>query len=369
MLKEKKRVILFSPINRIGGIASWTKNLLAYIEEKGIVYVKHADASLYSVSETDTRLHRRIIIAIQQTPRLLKIYWKVLREENPYIVHRTCSGSLGFYRDILFTFIAKYYGVRSVVHFRFGRIPELCEKKNWEYRAMCWVIKHSYRSIIIDSPSYKVLCKDGYSDKIVLIPNPCASDVEKLAREEVQPKESDSYIFVGHLIKTKGVCELVQAFVEIPDDLELTLIGPYEKEMKIFLEQVASKKRNGRWLRIVGSKDKSFVLSAMKVATALVFPTYTEGFPNVVLEAIACGCPVLASGVAAIPDMLNRDSPLDACGICFESRSVEEILRTMQLFRSNPLKHFLFAQNGKKKVLKEYTLDAIFPLYEKVWNE
>lgn len=365
---KRQNVVLFSPINRIGGIASWTKNLLAYIEEKGIIYVKHADASLYSVSETDIRLHRRIVIAIQQTPHLLKIYCKALREENPYIVHRTCSGSLGFYRDILFTFIAEYYGVRSVVHFRFGRIPELCERKNWEYKAMRWVIKHSYRSIIIDSPSYKVLCNEGCSDKIALIPNPCGPDVEKLAREEVQPKKSDSYIFVGHLIKTKGVCELVRAFVEIPDDLELTLIGPYEKEMKISLEQIASKKGNGKWLHIVGSKDKSFVLSAMKEATALVFPTYTEGFPNVVLEAMACGCPVLASAVAAIPDMLNKDCPLDACGICFKSRSVEEILRTVQLFRSNPQKHFFFAQNGKKKVLKEYTLDAIFPLYENVWN-
>lgn len=368
MSKARRVVILFSPINRIGGIASWTKNILAYIEGKKNVCVKHADASLYNVSETDIRLYRRIIIAIQQTPHLLKIYWKALREENPDIVHRTCSGSLGFYRDILFTFISKCYGVRSVVHFHFGRVPDLCEQKNWEYRAMCWVIKHSYRTIIIDSLSYKALCKDGYSDKIALVSNPCAPDVEKLAREEVQSKKSDSYIFVGHLIKTKGVCELVQAFTEIPDDLELTMIGPYEKEMKLYLEQIALRKKNGVWLHIVGSKDKSDVLSAMKESTALVFPTYTEGFPNVVLEAMACGCPVLSSGVAAIPDMLNRDSPLDACGICFESRSVKEVVRSLQLFRSNPQKHLIYAENGKKKVLKEYVLDVVFPQYENVWN-
>jgi glycosyltransferase involved in cell wall biosynthesis len=333
-----------------------------------ITYIKYTNASLYKTNKTEQKFSKRIIIAIQQSPRMFIRLWRVLAKRHPTVVHRTCSGSLSFFRDIFFGILSNSYGARSVVHFHFGRIPDLCNKQNWEYKIMCMVIRYSYKTIVIDSPSYIALCKVGFSDKIVLIPNPCAQDVEKIAHETISPKKNDSYIFVGHLIKTKGIYELVNAFAKVPDRLDLTMIGPYNNKDKINLEQIAKKKADGIWLHIIGPKDKSYILNAMKSATAMVFPTYTEGFPNVVLESMACGCPILASKVAAIPDMLNNDDSSKSCGICFKSKSVDEIIVALNLFRSNKNIHSLYAINGKKKVLKEYTMETVFPMYEKIWN-
>lgn len=367
MCKLKYKTLLFTPLHQVGGIAVWTRTFLEYIQVNHINDIEYVDASLYVSNDASRNIFKRIFRGIAQTPRLFLKLKKALKLNRPKIVWRSCSGSWGLYREILYIWLCNRYGANSFIHFHFGRIPELCNNKNWEYKILCYVIKKSCKCIVIDEPSYKALEKVGFSSKISLIPNPCAFDIKKIAEKSIMHKKKDLYLFVGHVVKTKGVYELVEAFTAIPKDFELYLIGPYEEKERSHLEQIAQQKHLGKWLHIIGSKEKEYVLRAMQVATALILPTYTEGFPNVVLEAMACGCPILASRVAAIPDMINWNKE-DACGICFESQSVEEVIVALQQFCSKPQQHYIYALNGKKKVLSSYTLDKIYPLYESVLN-
>lgn len=360
-------VVLFSPLHQVGGIASWTKNILAYMQSKGISSIIHVDSSLHVSNDVNTSRLNRFIRGIWQTPRLFFALWKSLRINKPQYVWRTCSGSLGFYRDELFGLLCKIYGTRSVVHFRFGRVPILCKCKNWEYKVMCNVIKHSYKCIVIDRPSYDALCALGFKEKVVLIPNPCAPDVQVVANSLIINFKQDKYLFVGHVIKSKGIYELVKAFVDIPYELNLEVIGPYENSIKEDVEEIALLKDNGRWLIFSGVKDKSYIIESMKKAKALVLPSYTEGFPNVVLEAMACGCPVLATNVGAIPFMIDCDSDRP-CGICFEKHSVKSIVDVLNKFTSEEEMQKYYAINGKLKVLKSYTMDVVFPLYSSLFK-
>lgn len=365
MDRYKDKVLLFAPLNQVGGIAVWTRNLLEYIQANHMDYIVYVDASLCVKNDANRNSIARVYRGITQTIRLLLKLKKALEVNTPQKVWRSCSGSWGFYREVVYNWLCKKYGADSIIHFHFGRIPELCNKKNWEYKIMCKVIKDSRACIIIDQPSYEALCKAGFSRKIFLIPNPCAFDVKRVAEKSIMSKKIDSYLFVGHVVKAKGVYELVKAFTAMSENLELCLMGPYEEKDRVYLERIASQKQLGKWLHIIGPKEKEYVLMAMQKATALILPSYTEGFPYVILEAMACGCPILASRVAAIPDMINWNRE-DTCGICFESQSIEEVIGGVQLFRSRPQQHHIYALNGKKKVLDAYTLENIYPLYESV---
>ena len=263
--------------------------------------------------------------------------------------------------------IAKFFNVDVVFHYHFGRIPVLEKKKNWEWKLLLKNIRDSKHVIVIDPLSKDALDRNGLSGKVSYIPNPCSTKLTKIAECEVLEKNIDSFIFVGHVIPTKGVYELVKAFTEIDKSLNLTIIGLVNNNIKEELKQISKQKENGKWLSIVGNKDLSFVYKQMKYATALVLPSYTEGFPNVVLEAMACGCPVIATNVGAIPDMLSIGSRDDSCGICVEPCSVEKLKEGLMNFISSAQKQKEFAENGKRRILTEYTMDNIFGQYKKVW--
>ena len=361
--------LFFSPLRPTGGIATWTFNMLEHIRIHHIENVYHVDASIRFKNAEAHSKYKWLLSSILDTLILVVCFWKALRKYKPYCVHVTTSASAALYKDRIYLFIASFFKVNVVLHYHFGRIPELAKQRNWEWKKLLSCVRRAKHAIVIDPMSYEVLCKEGFKEKVSYIPNPCSPLVEAIAKQAVQKKQQNKFIFVGHVIPTKGVYELVEAFTQLKEDVVLEIIGLCSEEVKMSLLKIASRKAGGKWLAIVGNKSRDYVLEEMKTAEALVLPSYTEGFPNVVLEAMACGCPVLATRVGAIAEMLSENLKEEACGICMTSHETADIYDVIERFlRANEIEKRDFAANGKKKVLRSYTMDRVFPQYERCWN-
>ena len=160
--------------------------------------------------------------------------------------------------------------------------------------------------------------------------------------------------------------ELVEGCSKIPN-IELRIVGKCIPEMKEELLSLAKRKVDDiSWLKFVGEVSHEEVIREFNQADLFVFPSYSEGFPNVILEAMACGCPIVSSDVGAIPEMLDING--DACGICFKSRSANEVKRAIDclLLDESQKKHF--SQKAKKRVNEMYSIPKVWQQLVEIWK-
>jgi glycosyltransferase involved in cell wall biosynthesis len=365
------KILVLSPLPPpSGGIASWTKNILGYysVKQKGLKLI-HQNTAIKYREITNINMFSRIVGGYRSTISVIKNLLKNIAMLDIDVIHLTSSGSFALLKDLLILYIASKKSIPVVVHFHFGRIPQLVNNKNWEWYLLYKVIKKSNQVIVLDDTSYNLLCKEGFNN-IANIANPISIKLELLSKElrlsEVSNYNIGRIVFIGHVVATKGVFELVRSCIELEDVKELVIIGSYETDIKNELEKLANVRDNGKWLNFTGNIDKENVYKELQQATILVLPSYTEGFPNVIIEAMAMGCPVIGTAVGAIPEMLDVKTDIP-CGICVPPMNILELSSSIKTLLENKNLRDLFKERAIHKVLNSYTLDSLSKKYETLW--
>jgi glycosyltransferase involved in cell wall biosynthesis len=159
--------------------------------------------------------------------------------------------------------------------------------------------------------------------------------------------------FTGRLSPEKGVLNFVKAIPDIlqfDKDIQFVIAG--EGELKSEIEEFLVGHALSDSCRLVGwvsHEDLPLYFNDLKL---LVLPSFTEGLPNVILEAMACGTPVLATPVGAIPDYI-RDGET---GFLMSNNSEESISKNV-IRALNHSKIEQVAANGRILIENEFTFE------------
>jgi glycosyltransferase involved in cell wall biosynthesis len=364
-------VLLISPLPPpVGGIATWTPNIINYFaRDENNITMTLLNSALRGKSITSNSLALRVYSGIYTFLWIIFKFRKIIKVSRPGIIHLVSSSSLALFKDYVLVRLAKNLKIPVIMHWRFGRIPSLAAKRNWEWKLLNAVIKRSAFSIVIDSQSYNTLQNEGFSN-IVNIPNPLGLDIEqksKVLHGRINERQQAQLIYVGHILRSKGVYELTEACSQLPFVKNLLLIGPCEENVRKELKAVARKRDNGVWLNLIGELNKDQVLEYMFTSPVLVLPSYTEGFPNAVIEGMAMGCAIIATDVGAIPEMLDIKSK-KPCGICVPPYNVNMLKEAISELMLDPKKTEVMGKNGVAKVFNNYTFEKIAEQYISVWE-
>jgi len=161
----------------------------------------------------------------------------------------------------------------------------------------------------------EMVCMGIEREKISVIYN--GVDHQKFGVTTEAPLSGDYLLYVGNLKHDKGVTELIKGFASICDNYpELTLVFAGSGIEKKHLTELSKTLNITDKVKLLGSVEHHKLPALITHAKALALPSYNEGVPNVVLEAMACGTPVLATKVGGIPEIVNEKS----CGKLIEVR-------------------------------------------------
>ena len=360
-------VLLAAPYGGVvGGISRWTQNLLDFYNKEG-----KGDCNIdllptgRSVVLKGGHFIYRFKMAFKDYRSILRNYNRKLKKEHYDVMHLCSTASVGLLRDIYMLKAAKKKGIKTSIHFHCGRIPYLYEKRNWEQKLLHRVMVLADKVIVIDRKSYDTLLELGYAN-VELLPNPLTSFVMDIVNENNTIKREDHKVmFAGHIVLTKGVYELVEACKQIPN-ISLKMIGRVTNDMR---EQmiVAAGEGYQSWLEIVGELPYEDTIKEMMSAGVFVLPTYSEGFPNVIIESMACGCPIVTTDVGAIPEMLDIDNGFNN-GICVKPKDVEGLKRAIEKMLNDRDYAIACGRNAQNRVAELYLMPIVWKNINSIWK-
>ena len=121
--------------------------------------------------------------------------------------------------------------------------------------------------------------------------------------------EAELVLFVGRLDPAKGIVELLEAFASLVSrrpNLRLVYVGdgPGGEQLRHKAKDFALEDR----IVLIGACPSEKVAQWLAAANVLALPSYSEGYPNVVIEALSCGRPVIATNVGGILELVNEKS-------------------------------------------------------------
>lgn len=360
MNKKILKVAMVAPVPPpYGGIGNWVLLLDEYVQKRNDIQFLHINTAPVSRGLDGRSLWDRVVTQGLIMFRLRKELENAIRENKVDVVHITTSGQMAIVRDIAMLKIAKKYGIHSVYHIRFGRIPEIALKNNREWKLIHKAMRIADQVIAIDHKTENAIHEFAPEVNVCYVPNPFdmakVSGIQKAELRKV-------VIFIGWVVKTKGIEELLQAWGRVQNrfnDWILRIVGPYSEDYLTYLKAKFSQDQ----VVFEGEKKHDDVLSMLSQASIFTLPSYTEGFPNAVLEAMAFEKPIIATDVGAIPDMLQ------GCGMVIQKENVDALENALvKLLEDVELRESL-GKAAKQKIEQEYSLERVFNKYMDIWGK
>ncbi|MEQ8217997.1 MAG: glycosyltransferase family 4 protein [Arenibacter sp.] len=242
---------------------------------------------------------------------LYKLY-TIFSKEKPFIVHSHTP------KAGLLSMMASYFAkVPHRLHTVAGlpllettgikrRILNFVEKLTYAFSTKVYPNSFGLEKIIldhnfIDQSKLKVI-GNGSSNGIDLEhfnPNLFSREDNHALRKELNIGENDFvFINVGRMVTDKGINELVEAFCKIQEtfkDTKLLLLGEFEEKLDPLFPETMEKIKNNPHINYLGWQWD--VRPYFAISNMLAFPSYREGFPNVVMQAGAMGLPSIVSDI------------------------------------------------------------------------
>ena len=313
-------------------------------------------------------------ISLKKDLKSLWQMWRVFRRERPDMVH-SMTPKAG-----LISMLAGWLtGVPVRVHTFTGLVwPTSTGLKRRILMATDWLTCACATHIIPEGEGVKADLLNhhitGKPLKVLGYGNVMGINLEHFNPELFKTNHHDDdgfiFVFVGRIVRDKGINELVKAFDRLHQEhnnVRLVLVGPREDSLDPVKPETLERIQRGEGIEAVGSQKDVRPFYAQ--ADALVFPSYREGFPNVVIEAGAMGLPSIVTDING-----SREIVIDGQnGIIIPAQDEEALYQAMKRFVEKPEEVNAMSQNARPLIASRfeqgYVRQCLYDYYKEILGE
>ncbi|WP_033958606.1 glycosyltransferase family 4 protein [Psychroserpens jangbogonensis] len=342
-----------------------------------VIGVSGAGDALNEVNQNEgIRTHvvemTRTITPFKDLKAVYQLY-NFFKAEKPFIVHTHTpkAGTVGM-------LAAKLAGVPHRLHTIAGlplleatgnkrKLLNVVEK--FTYRCATGILPNSFglEQIILDykftKPNKLKVIGNGSSNGINTEhydTDLVTEDVKAILKTELNiSKEDVVFIFIGRIVRDKGINELVAGFnslTEKNNNCKLILVGPRENHLDPLLPETETLIKANKQILAVGMQKD--IRPYVAISNVLTFPSYREGFPNVVLQASCMGLPCIVGNINGCNEIIENNMN----GLIIPVKDAKAIEDAMQFMIDFPKKRQAMIAHTRTRIIERYK-------QEFVWNE
>ena len=301
--------------------------------------------------------------------------WNFLRKEKPQIVH-THTPKAG----IIGMLAARLAGVPHRLHTVAG-LP-LMEAMGIKRKILNFVERLTYSSATRVYPNskglYNFILQNNFtqSNKLKIIANGSSNginttffspdqvtELERVAlREKLNIQPDDFvFVFVGRIVSDKGINELIKAFSELQTaknneltGIKLLLVGDLESDLDPLNPETLAEINQNKDIISVGFQQD--VRPFFAISDALAFPSYREGFPNVVMQAGAMGLPSIVSDINGCNEIIVEGKN----GLIIPPKNVEKLKEKMLTLAKDKNLYTKLKGNSRRMIENRYEQSVVW---------
>jgi glycosyltransferase involved in cell wall biosynthesis len=308
------------------------------------------------------------------------LLYKLLKKEKPFIVHSHTpkAGTVGMIAARLANVPHRLHtiaGLPLVEATGFKRfILNTVEKITYACATQIFPNSYGLKDIILKNKftsekKLKVIANGSSNGIDTNHFNPALynADSKNRIRKELGFNNEDFiFVFAGRMVKDKGINELIKAFEKINSEFQntkLLLMGDYERGLDPLLpetEQVINVNKNIKFTGYV--EDIRPYFSASNV---LAFPTYREGFPNVVMQACAMSLASIVTDINGCNEIIEHNKN----GIIIPPKDEHALYEAMKFMLTHPEKVKNMAQITRSKIIDNYEQKVVWQALLKEYHQ
>lgn len=226
-------------------------------------------------------------------------------------------------------------------------------------------VKHDLQTYKITNKPLKVLGHGNIRGLDISFFDPTLSDIKEKA-SLIRVDGIFTFVYVGRLVKDKGINELIAAFerlnIKYPST-RLILVGNEEQDVDPLNADTIEKIRTNDSIQAVGVQDD--VRPWLLAADSFVFPSYREGFPNVVIEAGAMGLPSIVTDINGSREIIREGKN----GVIIPPCDPEALYEAMQSFILKPDLLTELSSNARQMIVSRYEQSFVRNCLKKYYRE
>lgn len=329
---NKKTILAFVPLPPpYAGPEIATEDLLKdlQLKESRLVVVKS------NVRRTNEKKGQLDFAGIWSSAKaLFRLLVGCLRYRPHTVYFLLSSSKVGYIRDFLIILISKLFFCKTIAHYRGSNFKKFYERMPGWYQMLIRVGLNKVDKIIVQAERLKVIFEDIYpkSQLRVLYQGVVPKMLDRAGEvKRGENRKETTLLFINHICFTKGFYDLVKAYERLrsnhcsvrllvagglmlnPSTQKEFLSGKalqfYEQNVDTIHQDIrnfvgTNRENNVEYLGIVSGENKYLLYERSDV---FVLPSYTEGFSNAMLEAMAFGLPLLVTPVGAVPEVIAEE--------------------------------------------------------------